>query len=239
MRWRRPFALEYIPRDGVVLSPLVEVFREGSDKGYPFFLQGPERLAAVIGVAMFNRNQCVGDAPLDAPSDSGEYEQVVREKFRSTLLAAKASQCTALVVPDVGCGVYRNDPRIVGRIFGEVLREEFRDDFQEVATCGGKEFQTAVKEAFDCSALAVSTAAHLDTSQQTAMWEYSVREGFQPFDDECQRNLELNYQAAMAGGPLQAQVKSGGRDVIADFGRMTQQVVGSDRTRKLRCRMAP
>merc|ERR1711908_140912 len=102
------------------------------DAGYPFLSTGPETLAAVISVAMFNRNPRVGDAPLDAPEDPAEYLEGLRAKFRSVLSAASEARCSALVMPDVGCGVYMNDGRTVGRIFGEVLRQEFDGEIKEV-----------------------------------------------------------------------------------------------------------
>jgi hypothetical protein len=42
--------------DGVILSPSVEIFRGGSDHGYPF-MQEPAQLAAIISLGMFNQNE--------------------------------------------------------------------------------------------------------------------------------------------------------------------------------------
>jgi len=142
----------YIPYDGVVLSPKVEVFRDGSDLGYPF-LDKAQVLDAVISVAMFNKNPKMSDCPVDAPGDNGDYEEAVSQKFRSLLSCAVQARCSALVMPDVGCGVYENDPDVVGRLFGRVLRSEFWGHLREVALVGKPEFQNAaLKEIEVCQA---------------------------------------------------------------------------------------
>lgn len=140
-------ASPYIPADGVVLTPKVEIFRRGADEGYPFMEQ-PLELAAVISVAMFNRNKDIKDAPMDAPTDSDAYAAAVRLKLHSVLAAAVKAGCVALVVPDAGCGVYMNDPELVGRTLGEVLRDDFQQWFKEVIVTGSEEFQKAAEEAF-------------------------------------------------------------------------------------------
>jgi len=133
----------YIPVDGVVLSPDVEVFREGANRGYPF-LDDPWKLGAVISVAMFNKNSDMRDAPVDAPADENLYREQVEAKFRSVLAAAVKAGSTALVICDVGCGVYKNEPDVVGSILGKVLKQEFWGQLQEVSLCGQFKFQNAV-----------------------------------------------------------------------------------------------
>lgn len=135
--------LLYIPEDGVILSPLVEVFRGGSDQGYPF-MEKPALLACCISLGMFNKNRSMSDAPVDAPENPAEYRKAVAAKFRSMFVGALQARCSALVVPDVGCGVYQNDPEEVGSVLGEVLRQEFWCHFKEVAVVGKQEFQAAV-----------------------------------------------------------------------------------------------
>ena len=56
----------YLPDNGVVLSPSVEVFRQGTAEGYSFFLDGPKTLDGIVSVAMPNLNSGVSDAPIDA-----------------------------------------------------------------------------------------------------------------------------------------------------------------------------
>eukprot|EP00401_Gymnodinium_catenatum_P079270 CAMPEP_0117605946 /NCGR_PEP_ID=MMETSP0784-20121206/79456_1 /TAXON_ID=39447 /ORGANISM="" /LENGTH=325 /DNA_ID=CAMNT_0005409007 /DNA_START=122 /DNA_END=1097 /DNA_ORIENTATION=+ len=67
---------------GAVLSPAVEVFRGGSNEGYPFFAE-PVRLAGVASVAMFNKNPRMSDSPLDAPADHYLYMKQMKDTFAS------------------------------------------------------------------------------------------------------------------------------------------------------------
>lgn len=138
--------IAYIPHDGVILSLGVDVFRLGTDYGYEF-MEHPLQLLAVISVAMFNKNPQVSDAPIDAPLDPIEYEQALCVKFRSLLAATVSTNAGALVMPDVGCGVYGNNPSVVGAAFGKVLRQEFWGYIQEVVLVGSERFKQAVEAA--------------------------------------------------------------------------------------------
>jgi len=124
--------LVHIPDDGAVLSPFVEVFRGGTDDGYAF-AEAAVMLEAIVSVAMPNLNDTMSDCPVDAPSDDQEYMLQVQRKWRAVFTAAaRFTQADTLVVPDAGCGVYRNPPDQVGAVFGQVLRDEFSDCFKEV-----------------------------------------------------------------------------------------------------------
>mmetsp|Transcript_68631 Transcript_68631/g.223275 ORF Transcript_68631/g.223275 Transcript_68631/m.223275 type:complete len:1040 (-) Transcript_68631:212-3331(-) len=112
----------HVPVDGCILSPEVVIFRDISSKGYAF--QANEtKLAGVCSVAMFNMNPRVSDSPVDAPRDFNEYCRLVKHKFRAVVAGAAQLKAEVLVIPDVGCGVFDNDPSIVGTLLGEVLSE--------------------------------------------------------------------------------------------------------------------
>ena len=76
----------HIPETGCIISPDVEIFRGGTDLGYPF-LPKVVRLP-IISVAMPNRNPQVRDAPVDAPRDLRIYRELVFQKFGTMLHAA-------------------------------------------------------------------------------------------------------------------------------------------------------
>lgn len=135
--------IPYIPVDGCVLSPSVEVMRSDWDDGYTFF-DAPVTLGAVVSVAMFNRNPSLRDCPLDSPSENAKYEEGIREKVRSCLAAVVKANCTVLIMPDVGCGVFQNDANTVGQLFAEVLKKEFWGVVSDVYLVGGKKFKDAV-----------------------------------------------------------------------------------------------
>merc|ERR1712008_377428 len=107
----------YIPHDGVVLSPSVEIFRAGTETGYAF-MEEPLRLAAANGLGTYS---CDSEA--------------------------LATRTSTLVMPDFGRALYRDDSHIVGRIFGELLRTEFWGHLQGVVLVGGEEFKASVQAA--------------------------------------------------------------------------------------------
>eukprot|EP00929_Paragymnodinium_shiwhaense_P052631 TRINITY_DN26370_c0_g1_i1.p1 TRINITY_DN26370_c0_g1~~TRINITY_DN26370_c0_g1_i1.p1 ORF type:complete len:440 (+),score=99.84 TRINITY_DN26370_c0_g1_i1:70-1389(+) len=126
----------YIPDEGCVVSPYVEVFREGSDAGYGF-LQEKGTLQAVVSIAMPNCNPSVKDSPLDAPSDRNEYMQLLCKKFECAIGAAQLVGATTLVMPAVGCGVFRNDPADVGLALKRAMDNGLvGDGIQEIVLAG-------------------------------------------------------------------------------------------------------
>jgi len=130
--------------DGCIVSPFVEVFREGSNDGYGF-LPSPVKLQGVCSVAMFNMNPRVSDSPLDAPRDFKTYCRQAKMKFRSVVMSAVELGAEVLVCPDVGCGVFGNDPEVLGTMLGQVLREP--EARVQVLLTGQVAFAEAVKRA--------------------------------------------------------------------------------------------
>jgi len=129
----------HMPEDGVVLSPHVEVMRRGTYEGYPF-LEHPVRLAAIVSVAMPNCNARMRDAPVDRPLQDDVYFKLLEQKFGAMFAAGQHAGAEVLVIPDIGCGVYENDPSIVGRIMGEVLLADFPFAFREIHLVGNRAF---------------------------------------------------------------------------------------------------
>jgi hypothetical protein len=125
--------VRYIPDKGAILSPLVEMFRTGTNDGYAFLPDGPVTLDGVVSVAMPNRNGGVRDAPVDAEPNMDDYRTQLDNKWRATLNAAAGANGVGetldrkgkinLVVPDAGCGVFKNDPAEVGWSLGRMLAE--------------------------------------------------------------------------------------------------------------------
>ncbi|CAE8662768.1 unnamed protein product [Polarella glacialis] len=135
-----PFS-QHVPTLGCIVSPSVEIFRESSDAGYGF-LKAPTELTGVVSVAMFNRNPGVADSPLDSPEDPAEYLSQTRSKLEAAVLAAvEVLDAQVLVLTDLGCGIFMNDPYIVGGCLGSVLRRHRAKlkNLQKVVLAGASE----------------------------------------------------------------------------------------------------
>eukprot|EP00418_Pyrodinium_bahamense_P083098 CAMPEP_0179055812 /NCGR_PEP_ID=MMETSP0796-20121207/23493_1 /TAXON_ID=73915 /ORGANISM="Pyrodinium bahamense, Strain pbaha01" /LENGTH=490 /DNA_ID=CAMNT_0020752475 /DNA_START=33 /DNA_END=1505 /DNA_ORIENTATION=+ len=135
----------HIPEDGVVLSPGVEFFRGPTSDGYPFRCSA-ERVAAVVTVAMPNKSSKVKDAPVDTPAGRSEYLALLARKFAAVLAAVRA-RASVLVVPDIGCGIFGNDPGDVGQAFGEAVNKGFSQTFAEIHLVGQPAFMEAAESA--------------------------------------------------------------------------------------------
>lgn len=143
----------YIPDNGVVLSPWVEVFRGSYNTGYRFLPEAVE-LAAVVSVAMPNCNPGVRDSPLDAPADPEDYHTLLCTKFRAALAAASQVGASIVVTSAVGCGVFRNDPATIGEALGKAIKSlPASHRIQEVVLAGvPPQFLAAVEEQIQQSA---------------------------------------------------------------------------------------
>jgi uncharacterized protein (TIGR02452 family) len=111
--------------DLAIFSPLVPFFR--SDGGT--LLEKPI-LASVISAPAPN----AGAMAQNEPGNLRHVEPAMRRRAELVLAIASAHQVDRLVLGAWGCGVFRNDPRTVARMFGELLEPpgKFADAFAEV-----------------------------------------------------------------------------------------------------------
>ena len=138
-RWAakdQPFQ-PYIPGNGVIISPFVEIFRAGPENGFAF-LQTVVDLA-VLTIAMPNCNPALSQ-PVDAPKDFSEYKQLVGDSITAGLQAAVAIKSPVLIIPEVGGGLQQNDPRVVGDIISDLLLTQFPNAFAQVNFFGDEPF---------------------------------------------------------------------------------------------------
>ncbi|CAD7942954.1 unnamed protein product [Amoebophrya sp. A120] len=129
----------YFPSYSCVMSPKVEIFRGSIFDNYRF-LPKPVALAGVVSIAAFNCNPSVRDAPIDAPQDPSAYRDGLRRKWFVALCGAALLEGQVLVVPDVGCGVFRNPPEEVGDAFAFVYSQFFANTFERVVLLGNPAF---------------------------------------------------------------------------------------------------
>jgi len=166
--WRvagQPVAGAYLPGDGAVLSPHVEVFRRGTAEGYET-LPVPVELACVVSIAMPHLSGRAADAPTDGFKSLEAYRASLRARWRAALHAACLADARCVVCPDAGCGVYGNDPKEVGTSLGKVLREEYWARVDELVLAGGSLFATAVEDA--AAASSPRCPAHLVAEESQA-----------------------------------------------------------------------
>lgn len=108
--------------DAMILSPGCPIFRD--DEGE--LLEVP-RLAHFITSAAPNAG-----AASNRPSELAEIPTVFRRRAEYVLALAAARGYECLVLGAWGCGVFRNDPKLVARVFAEHLRGIWAGRFRRV-----------------------------------------------------------------------------------------------------------
>ncbi|CAE7778182.1 unnamed protein product [Symbiodinium pilosum] len=84
---------------------------------------------------MPNMNPAVKDSPLDAPADAGAYQALLADKLKVALYGAALASASTVLVPGVGCGVFKNNPGDVGVALAEAIRGA-NDSLSEVVLVG-------------------------------------------------------------------------------------------------------
>lgn len=107
--------------DWMIYSPKVPVFRndDGSLVQKPYlvsFMTSPAVNAGVVKQREADKIDLI--------------EKVNRERARKFLWIANRNGHKTLILGAWGCGVFQNDPQMIGRIFKELLKGEFADCFE-------------------------------------------------------------------------------------------------------------
>merc|ERR1712194_500635 len=123
-------------KDSAILSPNVTVFRSGTSDGYAF--RSKPYTVSVASIALPNLNPQVRDSPVEKVGDARSYEASIASILAAGLYAAALSGSTVIVIPDIGCGVFKNDPKVVGGVLGRELLK-FTGYFERVVLCGQKD----------------------------------------------------------------------------------------------------
>jgi uncharacterized protein (TIGR02452 family) len=109
--------------DHLILSPQVPVFR--GDDGV--LLEHPYQVTIITSPA-----PNYGAMEVNEPENLGKVEDVLRRRTEQVLAAAAVHGNTVLVLGAWGCGVFRNDPNMVARLFAEQLKGQFLNVFEHV-----------------------------------------------------------------------------------------------------------
>ena len=106
----------------VIFSPNVPVIRDDAS----LQLIAPYHVA-VLTCAAVNAGVCAARGIADAV-----VSEMMSARIRYVLAVAASRQQRHLVLGAFGCGVFRNDPHDVARIFAAALRHDFPGSFQSV-----------------------------------------------------------------------------------------------------------
>jgi len=183
----------YIPYKGCVISPKVEILRKSGDFGYKV-IKRPMALQALISLAAFNCNPLVNDAPLDAPTSYAEYITALKEKLLVGIVAAMSTGADTLIIPDIGCGVFANDPVVTGKCLQETLLVTY-GYFKRIVLLGKKAF---VDSAVETSEFArVETLPKLDEDQRPMIMDQD--EGYWTQSGDRAKKEDFKGAAARKG----------------------------------------
>jgi uncharacterized protein (TIGR02452 family) len=109
--------------DIAIYSPRVPFIRD--DEGN--LLEKPA-FASVITAPAPNAGAIVQNEPANLQ----KVEPTLRRRAELVLAIAANENVHRLILGAWGCGVFRNDPKMVAKVFGELLREAFQGVFEEV-----------------------------------------------------------------------------------------------------------
>jgi uncharacterized protein (TIGR02452 family) len=98
--------------DHLIVSPRVPVFRDDADQ----LLEEPWEVTILTSPA-----PDAGAVAANQPQAVGRIEPTFRSRIEQVLLAAVAFDQTVVVLGAWGCGVFRNDPATVARLFADFL----------------------------------------------------------------------------------------------------------------------
>jgi uncharacterized protein (TIGR02452 family) len=119
----------HVPEFGGIYSPNVSVFRENQEANFRY-LAKPVQIAIIASVPY---NMCHHSSKHNSPGSKGKYVKGTKEKIRAILRIAAHKGNTAVVLSDYGCSERRNHPKVVSRMFKEVLLEsEFHGVFKVI-----------------------------------------------------------------------------------------------------------
>jgi uncharacterized protein (TIGR02452 family) len=98
--------------DQMIYSPAVPFFRDDSGTLLENYFE-----VSIITAAAVKADECSG-------AERGRIEEVMRQRMRKVIALAIREGNRALVLGAFGCGVFRNDPNVVARIWYDLLVNE-------------------------------------------------------------------------------------------------------------------
>ena len=144
------YKTEYnIPEFGCIASRNVEVLR---DNKYNLLGKREKDFIDVLSSAAYDlnpRHERTRGGSLNprgsdwADHNKSQYENNVKQKIKNILKTAILSGHDAIVLSAFGCGAFNNDPKVVARLFNEVLNET-----TDISGLDRKTYKDAIKAVF-------------------------------------------------------------------------------------------
>ncbi|WP_108801702.1 TIGR02452 family protein [Aquimarina sp. Aq107] len=109
--------------DGMIYSPKVPVLR--NDKGELF---DTPIVSSIITAAAVN----AGVVKRFEADKVSKIEDIMRVRIDKLLALSIANNHNALILGAWGCGVFQNDPKMIAKLFSELLKEKYKGVFEKV-----------------------------------------------------------------------------------------------------------
>lgn len=129
--------------DDIIFSPNVPFFR--NDHGE--LLEKPV-LASIITAAAVN----YGAVEKNEKRSVSKIPDIMRRRIEKVLAVSALHGNDTLILGAWGCGVFRNDPTVIAKLFKEVLETTFKNQFKKVVFAiyaKNDKFITAFREQFE------------------------------------------------------------------------------------------
>lgn len=89
-------------------------------------------LASIITVPAVNAGVAMTRLKGSPANNKKQILEVQRARIRFTMAIAAKNDCDCLILGAFGCGVFKNDPAEIARIFYELLQDEFKNCFSMI-----------------------------------------------------------------------------------------------------------
>ena len=115
--------------DYLIYSPAIPVFRDEKDK----FLDDHYPLSIISAPAVNAGEVLRWVKPDDIDDVQAEIDKTMARRIKNVLTVAAAHNSSILILGAWGCGVFRNDPKLIARLFSQhLVTGDFKNTFKAV-----------------------------------------------------------------------------------------------------------
>lgn len=66
------------------------------------------------------------------PNKCSDIPRIMKTRIHKVLALFAKQKCNTIILGAWGCGVFRNDPKVIAQLFKEVIEEHFNDVFKHI-----------------------------------------------------------------------------------------------------------